>query len=517
MRYAIELFLLLMPMLTSCVEDDDSRSFTEDEESIGVMLPVTGLSVEPTNNEYELKIKWTNSRDKNTQIVELSYKKKVATEIFNNNNNPILVEVVRETESNYLLKVPEYAEYEIFATAISKDGERSITQSTVGTPRKPIQPVPSLLERADLLMSFLLSDFFGKSQRDCWNTSFPNATGPYWNGDAVVWGQGSGFSGFVAIREASMGVEAYESKYTGLSDRMFNSINRFITDDNGKQAYAVYPARGNERLYDDNVWIGLEMLNLYTQTNEQRFLDKAVMVWDYLMTGYDKTCGGGIHWREYPLDKASRTKHTCSTAPTAVMACKLYQITKDEKYKETAIELYQWLKETLQDPNDYLYWDNINPELKIEKAKYTYNSGQPIQAACLLYQITNDVEYLTDAQNIAKAAYNKWFVQFYSYAMNETFKILAPEHLWFQAIMLRGFIELYRIDKNRTYVTAFEKSLANAWLSDCRNKDTNLLNNDFRGGKPQTKWEILHEGACVEMLARLAILERDEARIEKHK
>lgn len=509
--------LALSGLLYSCEGEDEKLSSTEKEEETGMMATVTGLSVEPTNNECELRVKWINSRDKNTQTVELFYKKKEATEVRDNNDNPILVEVVRDTESNYLLRVPEYAEYEISAVAINKEGKRSIAQSTSGTPRVPMQPIPPLIERADLLMSFLLSDFFGKSKRDCWNTSFPNATGPYWNGDAVVWGQGSGLSGFVAIREASTGIEAYESKYAGLSDRMFNSINQFITNDNGKQAYAVYPAKGNERLYDDNVWIGLEMTDLYTQTNEQRFLDKAVMVWNYLMTGYDKTCGGGIHWREYPLDKASRTKHTCSTAPTAVMACKLYQITKEEKYKEKAIELYQWLKETLQDPNDYLYWDNINPELKIEKAKYTYNSGQPMQAACLLYQITNDAKYLEDAQNIAQAAYEKWFIHFYSYAMNETFKILVPEHLWFQAVMLRGFIELYKIDKNRTYVTAFEKSLASAWLSDCRNKDTNLLNNDFRGGKPQTKWEILHEGACVEMLARLASLERDEAKIEKLK
>lgn len=56
---------------------------------------------------------------------------------------------------------------------------------------------------------------------------------------------------------------------------MFNSINRFITTDNKRSAYAVYPQNGNERYYDDNVWIGLDMAELYEQTKENRFLEKA--------------------------------------------------------------------------------------------------------------------------------------------------------------------------------------------------------------------------------------------------
>lgn len=96
--------------------------------------------------------------------------------------------------------------------------------------------------------------------------------GPYWDGDAVVWDQGAGLSGYVALRGASIGVSAYEKKYADLTDRMFNSINRFITTDNKRSAYAVYPQNGNERYYDDNVWIGLDMAELYEQTKENRFL-----------------------------------------------------------------------------------------------------------------------------------------------------------------------------------------------------------------------------------------------------
>ena len=46
-----------------------------------------------------------------------------------------------------------------------------------------------------------------------------------------------------------------------------------------------------------------------------------------------------------------------------------------------------------------------------------------------------------------------------------------------------------------------------AWKSECRNQNTNLLSNNNFVGKTNTSWEILHEGAFVEILARLAMLE----------
>ena len=46
-----------------------------------------------------------------------------------------------------------------------------------------------------------------------------------------------------------------------------------------------------------------------------------------------------------------------------------------------------------------------------------------------------------------------------------------------------------------------------AWMSECRNQTTNLLSNNYFIGKTNSSWQVLHEGAFVEMLARLAVLE----------
>lgn len=85
--------------------------------------------------------------------------------------------------------------------------------------------------------------------------------------------------------------------------------------------------------------------------------------------------------------------------------------------------MYSYCKDVLQDPNDYLFYDNVrlsdpsdkNSELKVSKDKFTYNSGQPMLAAAMLYRITKEEQFLKDAQNIAQSIYKKWFKNYLVY------------------------------------------------------------------------------------------------------
>src|SRR5690606_10107028 len=173
---------------------------------------------------------------------------------------------------------------------------------------------------------------------------------------------------------------------------------------------AVYPGDGDERYFDDNIWIGLDMADMYELTGDSRYLDRAKMVWSFVKTGANDLVGGGVFWKE---DHDVKSKNTCSTAPAAVLALKLYRITNDMAYLNQAKVWYEWLKSTLQDPQDKLYWDsarlqdpsNPSSNIIIDKPKYTYNAGQPMEAAILLYQITAESRYLQVAKEIAEAAY----------------------------------------------------------------------------------------------------------------
>ena len=83
---------------------------------------------------------------------------------------------------------------------------------------------------------------------------------------------------------------------------------------------------------------------------------------------------------------------------------RLFKLTKDAKYLEQAKKTYQWTRDNLCDPSDFVYWDNKNLQGKVDPAKYTYYSGQMIQAGVLLYQVTGEKRYLKDAQQTAEGA-----------------------------------------------------------------------------------------------------------------
>ncbi|NDV58151.1 glycoside hydrolase family 76 protein [Bacteroides sp. 519] len=266
--------------------------------------------------------------------------------------------------------------------------------------------------------------------------------------------------------------------------------------------YASYirTAPESDRFYDDNIWLGIDFTDIYTMSNEAHYLEKAKLIWDFVLSGKDNKLDGGIYWCE----QKKESKNTCSNAPASVFAFKLFKATGDSVYFKTGQELYKWTQTHLQDESDKLYFDHIALDGKIGKAKYAYNSGQMMQAAALLYKLTQKQEYLTEAQDIAKACYSYFFHDFTT-PNGDKFNMLNKGDTWFTAVMLRGFIELYRIDENKEYITAFKKTLDYAW--DYARDDNGLFYTDFSGKKQEKKKWLLTQAAMVEMYARLATVE----------
>jgi rhamnogalacturonyl hydrolase YesR len=368
-----------------------------------------------------------------------------------------------------------------------------------------------LMTAADQMMDALITYFLDGMPLDIWGEYYPRRN-TYWDGASTVWGQGAAFSGYTALKVMGEHDPALKAKYATLYDnRLLTSIDKFRNQrQGGPEGYAVFPGGGDERFYDDNVWIGLDMVDLYMLTGDTKYLERAKLVWNFVLSGTNDLMGGGVHWKE-----GDKGKNTCSTAPAAVLGAKLYQATNEQVYLDRAKEFYHWVKDRLRDPEDKLYWDNIklsdpnNPgsAVIIDKTKFTYNAGQPVQAAVLLYEITGDNQYLTDARETAEAAYKRWFKPYHSSALGEEIVMWTDNNVWFNAILLRGYIELCRVDKDEKYVQAYRKIMQHAWMSPVRDAQTNLLNNDFKATAPRPESGILYQGACVEMLARLGDFE----------
>ena len=319
---------------------------------------------------------------------------------------------------------------------------------------------------------------------------------------SYLWPYSGTFTAVNTIFEASDFSQAYKKT---LEKRVLPGLEKYLDTKRNPTAYSSYITSDSksDRFYDDNIWIGIDFLDVYFLTHENKYLSKAKMIWNFIQSGTDEKLGGGIYWCE----QKKESKNTCSNAPGAVYALKLFQATDDSTFLMQGKKLYEWTKKNLQDTEDYLYFDNINLDKIIGKAKFAYNSGQMMQAASILYKLTKNSEYLFDAQNIAKGCSDFFFTKFVT-PSGEKIKLIKKGDVWFSAVMLRGFIELYNIDKNRIYLDDFDKSLDYAW-QHAREKN-GLFNSDFSGVKKDEKKWLLTQAAMVEMFSRIAVVFKNE-------
>lgn len=315
---------------------------------------------------------------------------------------------------------------------------------------------------------------------------------------SYLWPYSGTFSAVNALFETTQ-----DKKYHQLLDeRVLPGLNEYFDTARTPNAYSSYvkSAPASDRFYDDNVWLGIDFTDTYQLTKDKKYLDKAAMIWNFIESGTDDLLGGGIYWCE----QKKESKNTCSNAPGSVFALKLFKATNDSTYLKKGKALYDWTKKHLQDSTDYLYFDNVRLDGKIGKAKFAYNSGQMMQSAALLYQLTDNPVYLEEAQNIAKECYNYFFTDFNTNS-GESFKMIKKGDVWFTAVMLRGFIELYHLDKNKTYIDAFDKSLSYAWEN--ARDEKGLFHTDLSGNNKDDKKWLLTQAAIVEMYGRLAAIQ----------
>jgi uncharacterized protein YyaL (SSP411 family) len=249
----------------------------------------------------------------------------------------------------------------------------------------------------------------------------------------------------------------------------------------GYQAY-VASEKHDSRFYDDNQWVAIAYLDAYNRTHKKRYLEKSEMICRFILGGLDTVAGGGFYWKE----DGRSTKNTCSNGPGILVLLQLYKITHKQANLTTAIQVYNWVNKTLQDPGG-VYYDNINVStLKIGRAKFTYNTGAMLQANVLLFDITKDKKYLNEAERVATAGRNFFF-------RNGR----LPDGYWFNAVMLRGYEELYKVDANKEWINFYQQDADAIWNNE---RDANNM-----VGTKQAK-SLIDQAAMIEIYARLALL-----------
>jgi predicted alpha-1,6-mannanase (GH76 family) len=295
----------------------------------------------------------------------------------------------------------------------------------------------------------------------------------------------------------------------GYKDTTFNKIDRGIdqywSNNNNLAGVDSYPPvyGGGTRFYDDNATIGLDYLQNYQATQNQHYLDQAIKCMNFDFTGESTAAGGGLYWDENDTlpGTTNYLKAGCSSAFATTLALKLYQITNEKKYLDFATRVYNWMKLTLQDPTDLIYWNDIAITTgTIDVTKWTYISGAMLSNAVLLYQITGNQQYLTDAEQLAPATFSYFTVS------SDLVEFQFPNHdPWFTTILFRGYLDFFEIDptKNTKYIDAMIKNVDYAWLH--ARTDLGFFYEDWSGGQMGRYQWLLDQACMIEIYGRIAI------------
>mgnify|MGYP000877793049 CR=1 FL=1 len=218
--------------------------------------------------------------------------------------------------------------------------------------------------------------------------------------------------------------------------------------------------------YDDMEWNGLTFLRLYNATKDDKYLSTARELWSDIEKAWNENyADGGLAWKKDMI----YSKNACSNGPAAIMAARLYNITKEEKYKEWALKIYEWQKNTLFNRGTGAVYDNINGETgNVDMTALTYNQGTMVGAAVELFHITGDVSFLNDAQKAAYYTITKLIDVNSNILRNEG----DGDNALFKGIFMRYFyILLQEENLNSSYkslfLNFFNKNAETVWLSGC--------------------------------------------------
>lgn len=255
----------------------------------------------------------------------------------------------------------------------------------------------------------------------------------------------------------------------------------------------AYPLpTGDDKFYDDNIWIGIDLLDLWARTGDARWREGAAQIFAFVVSAWDDDpthpSPGGVFWAQ-PAANATRDRNTVSNAPAAILALGLHAATGDEQYLAWARRMFGWVERTLRDPSDGLYWDHLKLDGRIERTKWSYNQGTMLGAAALLGRATDDEALIARARAIADAALARY---------------ADDDRLWrqdppFNAIFFRNLGLLGDIlDDHRFYLPHLSDYAERAWAAG-RDRRSGRLH-FARGGRT----ELLVHAAGVQLLAQLA-------------
>jgi predicted alpha-1,6-mannanase (GH76 family) len=176
---------------------------------------------------------------------------------------------------------------------------------------------------------------------------------------------------------------------------------------------------GSDPLYDDAGWWALAWIKAYDLTNEQKYLDMAAVIFQFMTGGWDDgTCNGGLWWQQNHKDSKGNSPYKNAIANElflAVAAALCLRYTRSGRPSSNFLYWAQdkewpWFQRSglingSNLINDSLSTSNPGPPCINDGSQdvWTYNQGVILGALCDLFDITGDKSLLEQAECIADA------------------------------------------------------------------------------------------------------------------
>lgn len=276
-------------------------------------------------------------------------------------------------------------------------------------------------------------------------------------------------------------------RYLPLVRQVTNGLQAYWDAGAVPPAYAPTPNPGASavKYFDDNAWVGLDLVTAWRLTGDRAYLLRAEAVMRYEQSGWD-AAGGGIWWSD-----ARTYRNTAANAPAAELAARLYLATGQRAYLAFAERVYAWERTTLTQPDGWVAdgIGTLNLPVDVHEAQYTYNYGAVIGAATELYRATHAAAYLAEARRVA------------AYALAH---LRQPDGAWlpqarFNGVLADDLLLLLRQGGVPEVRSALLRNAALLWAHD-RAAD-GLSGSNWNGPPPEGTVQLLTETGAVRTLA----------------
>lgn len=249
--------------------------------------------------------------------------------------------------------------------------------------------------------------------------------------------------------------------------------------------------------YDDNIWVSRELLNAYEVLGDEYYLEKSIRTAEYVWSGWANDEIGGIYWKE----QSKTSRNACSNAPAVILFSRLYRITGEQKWLDRAMMVYDFVATHLRNEQGLIY-DSISNDGKVDTREswiFTYNCGSMITAGVKLYEITEEQRYLNEAIQTAQSSYD----HFFKYNSSRGYRTITSSNPWFNVLLLDGFIELYPHHSGAlAYIQAFEDNLNYAY--EHHRNDIGFMSKNWVNGGGFDKLNVLDMAGNAENFGQLA-------------